>query len=290
MHPESEPRPGENTYVLDTESATEQVRILHQDRMATKCMGGPLNELEKSRIEQMQSILDLACGPGAWVLDIAYEYPDTLVTGVDISRSMIGYGEALAREQNLHNAAFQVMNVMEPLEFPDNSFDLVNARAMFGFLSRADWPKLVKECMRILKPGGILRLTEIEYGISNGPATEKLSSLFLKALSATGRSFSPDGRALGITPMLAYFLREAGFEQIRKVPHLIDASFGSEDHGAQFQNVALATKGLQPFLTKLSLITNEDFEQTYQQSLDEMQAEDFCSLWYFLTVWGQKPA
>src|SRR3984893_15153313 len=204
----------ENSYVLDTESATEQVRILHQDRMVTKCMGGPLRELEPPTIEQMRSILDLACGPGAWVLDMAYEYPRVKVTGIDISRGMIEYAQALAREQNLQNTAFHVMTVLEPLKFPDNSFDLVNARAMFGFMSRADWPKLVKECMRILKPGGILRLTEIEFGITNSPATEKLTGLFLKALSMTGRSFSPDGRNLGITPMLRSFMREAGFEHM----------------------------------------------------------------------------
>src|SRR5579863_1162544 len=125
--------PRDDTYVHDPESATELVRIRHQDRMVTKCMGGPLSELEPSAIEKMQRILDLACGPGAWVLDMAYEYPQAEVTGVDISRRMVEYGQALSREQHLHNATFQVMNILEPLDFPDNSFDLVNARAMFGF-------------------------------------------------------------------------------------------------------------------------------------------------------------
>jgi SAM-dependent methyltransferase len=182
------------------------------------------------------------------------------------------------------------MSVLAPLEFPDNSFDLVNARAMFGFMSRADWPKQVKECMRVLKPGGILRLTEIEFGITNSVATEKLTGLFLKALSMTGRSFSPDGRRLGITPMLRSFMLEAGFEHMRSVPHLLDASFGSEDHGAQVQNNALANRGLKPFLVNLHMINDEDFEEAYQQSLNEMQAENFCSLWYFLTVLGRKSA
>ena len=282
--------PGENTYVLDPESATEQVRILHQDRMVTRCMGGPLSELEPSIIGKMRRILDLACGPGAWVLDMAYEYPQAEVTGVDISRRMVEYGQALAREQHLHNATFQVMNVLEPLGFPDNSLDLVNGRAMFGFMSRADWPRLLKECMRILKPGGILRLTEIEFGISNGPATEKLAGLFLRALSLTGRSFSPDGRHLSITPMLRPLMREAGFEHMRSVPHMLDASFGSEDHGPQVQNHALANRGLQRFLTRLGLIDDEEFENLYQQSLNEMHAEDFCSIWYILTALGRKPA
>ena len=48
-------------------------------------------------------------------------------------------------------------------------------------------------------------------------------------------------------------------------------------------------KMLQPFLVNKGLITDEEFEPLYQQSLAEMQLEDFCSLWYFLTVWGQKP-
>src|ERR1700730_5816312 len=136
----------EDTYVLDPESATEQVRILHQDRMVTKCMGGPLRELEPSAIAQMHNILDLACGPGAWVLDMAYEYANIQVTGVDISRRMIEYGQALAREQHVPNAAFHIMNFQHPIEFSDNEFDLVNARFMFGFMSPADWPVLVKEC------------------------------------------------------------------------------------------------------------------------------------------------
>jgi ubiquinone/menaquinone biosynthesis C-methylase UbiE len=280
----------ENTYVLDTESATEQVRILRQDRMATKSMGGPLSELAPSVIEQMHSILDLACGPGAWVLNIAYEYPRLEVVGVDISRRMIEYARALAREEHMHNASFQLMNVLEPLQFPDNSFDLVNARAMFGFMSRADWPKLVKECMRILKPGGFLRLTELEYPITSGTATEKMSSLFLKALHVTGRSFSPDGRNLGITPMLGFFMRQTGFEQIRSVPHLLDGSFGSEYYDAQAQNLAIVTLGLQPFLVKSGVTTNEEFEETYQQMLNEVHSEDFCSILYLLTVLGRKPA
>ncbi len=44
----------------------------------------------------------------------------------------------------------------------------------------------------------------------------------------------------------------------------------------------------QPFLLKTGAITQEEVDQLYQQALDEMQSEQFCALWYLLTVWGEK--
>jgi hypothetical protein len=36
------------------------------------------------------------------------------------------------------------------------------------------WPVLIQECMRITRPGGIIRLTEFDtYGTTNSPAVEK---------------------------------------------------------------------------------------------------------------------
>jgi ubiquinone/menaquinone biosynthesis C-methylase UbiE len=276
-------------YVLDPESGTEMARLMLQDHMTNKCMGGLFPEQERATISAMHTILDVACGPGAWVLEVAFEYPKIQVVGIDISHKMIEYARAQAFSQGLDNASFHEMNALEPLDFPDNHFDLVNARALFAFMSRQDWPKLLKECLRITRPGGIIRLTEIEYGFSNSPATEQLSGLFTKALQLAGRSFSPDGRHLGLTPMLGYLLREAGFENIRKMPHLLDASSGSEMYESQYQNLMVVHKLLQPFLVNMGMITNEDFEPLYQQSLAEMMLDTYCSHWYLLTAWGQKP-
>jgi ubiquinone/menaquinone biosynthesis C-methylase UbiE len=287
MSHESPPR--ENQYVLDPESGAEMARIMHQDHMVTRCMGGLFPEQERATISAMRSILDIACGPGAWVMEVAFEYPKIEVVGIDISHKMTEYARAQAFSQGLDNATFREMNVLELLDFPDNRFDLVNARALFGFMSKQNWPKLLKECLRITRPGGMIRLTEIEYGISNSPATEQLSGLFMKALQLAGRSFSPDGRHLGLTPMLGYLLREAGFESIQKKPYLLDASSGSEMHESQYQNLMVVHKLLQPFLVNMGMITNEDFEPLYQQSLAEMMQDTYCSHWYFLTAWAQKP-
>src|SRR5690242_12311818 len=204
----------ENPYFIDAESAAEMSRLMKQDRLTTTHMGGLFPEREKSEIASMHDILDLACGPGGWVMDVAYEYPKIQVTGIDISPVVIGYARAQAKSRGLENAHFRVMDALKPLDFADESFDLVNGRYLSGFMPKTAWLPLVKECVRITRPGGVVRLTELEPGPTNGQAVERISAISYEALRATGRSFSPDGRNIGITPMLGGFLRNAGCEHI----------------------------------------------------------------------------
>src|SRR4051795_13569739 len=39
------------------------------------------------------------------------------------------------------------MNILNGLDFPDSSFDLVNARFLFGSMPQSAWPKLLQECL-----------------------------------------------------------------------------------------------------------------------------------------------
>ena len=43
-------------------------------------------------------------------------------------------------------------------------------------------------------------------------------------------------------------------------------------------------------MSKMGVETPEAIEQSYQRMLLEMRLDDFCALWYYLTVWGQKQA
>jgi hypothetical protein len=153
----------------------------------------------------------------------------------------------------------------------------------------AAWPQLVQECLRILRPGGVLRLTESEYGISNSLAFEQLSSLFTRALKLAGRSFSPDGHHIGITPMLAQFLRDAGYQNIRHMAHAVDYSAGTEAHEGFCQDFQLGLKLAQPFLIAVGVTTQEEADRLYQQTLEEMYSDSFRVVSFMLTVWGEKP-
>jgi ubiquinone/menaquinone biosynthesis C-methylase UbiE len=260
---------------------------MHQDRSMTKAMGGlfPAN----FNLSHLHDVLDIACGPGDWVLDVAYDNPHMRVMGIDISKSMIDYARSRAEVQLLRNAEFAVIDALQPLPLDPASFDFVNARTIVGFMLPSAWPQLLTECRRVTRPGGTMRLTELELSITNSPANEKINSLLGMAGKLTGRSFSPDGRNIGITPMLSSFLREAGYQNIHLQAHVVDFSSATEAQEEFFQNMQAGLKLLQPFLVSHGLITREEIEELYQQALMEMQAADFCGVLYLLSAWGEVP-
>src|SRR5260370_35227323 len=94
---------------------------------------------------------------------------------------MIRYAQAHAKTQGLDNASFQVMDALKPLEFPDDAFEFVNARFISPFMPRDAWPNFLRECLRITRPGGIVRITDGEWKFSNGDAFEKIADLMKRA-------------------------------------------------------------------------------------------------------------
>ena len=276
----------ESTYFIDADSAAEMARLMIQDRLLTKGMGGLFPE--QADLSNIHRILDIGCGPGGWALDVASTYPDSQVTGIDISELAITYARTQAKVQRLDNVSFHVMDASQPLDFPDGSFDLVNARTI-GFFPTTVWPNLMQECMRILRTGGIIRLTESEWGFTNAPATEKLQGMFYRALLAGGRSFTTDGRRHGITTMLAGFLRDAGCVNVQQKAHVTDFSAGTEAHADVYNDWKALYKLSQPFFIGMGVTTQEEVEQAYEQMLIEMRRQEFRGIMYLLTAWGKKP-
>ena len=284
-----EPEKGESRYFVK-DSGAELARLVEQEQAFTRALGGLIPEYPDldSFLAPFHRILDVACGSGGWVLSLAQAYPNLEVMGFDIDERMINYANTQARVGGLDNASFRVMDLNQPLDYPDNSFDLVNARFM-TVIPTTMWPNTERELMRITQPGGIIRHTEAEhYSITNGPAFETLSGMWLRAFKSSGCTFSPDGRNTGNTPVLRRMLREAGGQNIQMKPWVIDWSAGSPDHEAFFEDIRTLMKLVQPFLIGMGETTQEEADRLYHQAEMEMIAEDFCALWYLLTVWGEK--
>jgi ubiquinone/menaquinone biosynthesis C-methylase UbiE len=274
-----------NTYFINAESATESARLMYQDRLLTQLLGGLLPHIDLSNVHD---ILDIGCGPGGWALSVASTYPEKKVVGVDISQIMIQYANAQALTQQLENATFIVADVLQPFPFPNTSFDLINARLVRNFLSKTTWSTMLQECHRVLRPGGILRLTEAEIPVTNSVALDRLNAIYLHAVSQMGRCFAPQGTNLAITAMLGHFLRNAGLKNIQHMAHAIDFSSGSQYHDDMFQDVLVFYELVKPFLIEKGGTTEEEFAGLYQQLQLEKHSTDFCAVWYYLSVWGQK--
>jgi ubiquinone/menaquinone biosynthesis C-methylase UbiE len=275
-------------FVIDTESGETMTWLLNFDKIVNNGMGGTL--AERPDFSGIKAILDLACGPGGWVLEVAREHPEIEVTGVDISESMIRFAKAQAISRGYGNARFLVMDVKQPLRFEEASFDLVNVRSLFGVMGPGEWPQLLAECKRILRPGGIIRLTELEVPVTTSPALNELWDITARAFYKTGRSFSVDGRHIGITPVLKRLLRDAGFQDVKQQGHVMDISAGTADFEGFWRNFVYVFELVKPFMLKIEgLTTEQEYERLYQHMQAEMLASDFCGLWTYVTVWGEKP-
>ncbi|MBE3561806.1 MAG: methyltransferase domain-containing protein [Ktedonobacteraceae bacterium] len=284
-------QPDENTYVFDQESSVEMARLIDQDLMITQHMGGLFPAtLDLSNVHD---ILDIACGPGGWALEVAFAHPEKRVTGIDISARMLNYARMRANVQGLKNVSFVSMDATEPLKFPDASFDFVNARTLLGFMWKSAWEPFVKECFRILRPGGTIRLTESDSGagITNSAALEKLNRLAVRAAHRQGRSFCDDENAshIALTPMLRDFLKRAGYSDIREEPHMLNYSYGRYAYSMQYKNLQIWMKLIQPFLVKMKVASQEELDRLYDQMLLDMLREDFRGVWHFVSAIGRKP-
>jgi ubiquinone/menaquinone biosynthesis C-methylase UbiE len=278
----------ENTYIIDTESAAEMARLIDQSRSMNEAMGWLLPENVDPR--NIHSLLDVACGPGEWVQEVAALYPHIKIIGTDISTLMIKYAEQRARLQKLANASFQIMDARTPLAFADGTFDLVNARFMAAFLPRHEWPQVVKEFARVTRTGGTIILTETDIckpGSTNSPALEELNALGSEAVYRAGL-YSSTGTL--VTAMMPQFLEEAGCRDIRTQWHSLDFSAGTPAHQIIFDNLSVALKLVQPFLVKVMQTPQEHLDELYEQSIQDMMGEHFHGETQLMTAWGIKSA
>ncbi|HPM47915.1 MAG TPA: class I SAM-dependent methyltransferase [bacterium] len=101
-----------------------------------------------------KKILDVGCGYGR-VLNELYQAGFKELYGVDFSSGMIARGKRLYPELNL------VVNEDGKLPFDNNSFDAVLLIAVLTCMAEgSDQQRLMREIIRVLKPGGILYIND----------------------------------------------------------------------------------------------------------------------------------
>ena len=73
-------------------------------------------------------------------------------------------------------------DVSRGIPFPDQTFDVVYHSSMIEHFRRDDAPRFIAECLRVLKPGGVIRIAT--------PDLEQICELYLKVLRALPASGS----------------------------------------------------------------------------------------------------
>ena len=98
-------------------------------------------------------ILDIGCGIGGPAFEMARTHGAEVV-GIDLEAPLIARAEAAAAELGLADTCtFKVVEA-GPLDFPDQSFDIVLSSGAFTQI--ADKSGIFGESFRVLKPGGFV--------------------------------------------------------------------------------------------------------------------------------------
>jgi SAM-dependent methyltransferase len=271
-------------YLFDPELAAETGRLILLDRMLTRCMGGPLVGVSEDFV--LSNVLDVACGPGSWVLDVAFALADVEVAGIDSSQTMVDYAYARARTQRLSNASFGVMDLTEPLDFAEGAFDLVNGSFLVSRLKQEQRALLLKECFRLLRPGGIMRLVEIHGGTtSTSPSLSRLQQQLTQRKRQEGYGFPfDDGFQAGITLALLSLLETAGFQEGMLTPFILNTSHEQESW-LDFLHLAEITYSL----AWEHRLLEDDAYALIQYMLAEIQQCNFYAITYGSIVCAKKP-
>lgn len=112
-------------------------------------------------------VLDVACGPGAFVLAAAERV--RFARGVDLTAEMLRQARGFQAERGVSNAAFD-LGEAEKLPYDDAGFDLVSCQFAFHHMPRPE--ATLMEIKRVTKPEGRIFLVD-----SVGPEDEATGEL-----------------------------------------------------------------------------------------------------------------
>lgn len=274
--------------MIDLDNAAALARRITQEDLVHEATGGLWPSAIEPRV--FNRVLDLGCGPGQWATTVAFTRPEIQVIGVDPSHECIRYAQMCAQLQYLSNISFAPMKVAHPpLAFPDATFDFISGRWLSELLDRTSWPRVLAECLRLLRPGGVLCLTEEEVAISNSLALQQAHWYLYRVLADQHRTYSVDRRSVGICPMLPALMKQAGFAGVSSHAFHVDSSVHSALHDVCCTNQEVVLALVKPALFRAGVIEKTEYEELRSQIHIDMRDEHFVHLSFGLQVWGVKP-
>jgi ubiquinone/menaquinone biosynthesis C-methylase UbiE len=120
-------------------------------------------------------ILDTGCGFGAVVIELAKQFPDSEIVGIDLGEPLLELGQSLAAKAGVADRIALSKDDVQKLRFESNSFDVVVNTFMVHIVD--DPVSMLNEIERVAKNQGTIMITDLRR-IWLGLIVKKLSTAF----------------------------------------------------------------------------------------------------------------
>lgn len=207
---------------------------------------------------------------------MANEFPDATITGIDMSAV---FPQTIIPS----NCRFIQHNVLEPLPFPDNSFDFVYQRLLVAGLTPENWVTVLSELERVTKPGGYIELVEVDgFGGNNGPFVTKIWNWVDAALKTRGINVHI-GREPGLVPLMEGAHITNIKHEALKLP--------TGEHGGKIgkllkENEQSFWSAITPMILHGAGVDKDEYQEATRMA--ETEVEKYRSYHIFYVAYGQK--
>ncbi|GCE22243.1 class I SAM-dependent methyltransferase [Dictyobacter kobayashii] len=221
------------------------------------------------------SILDVGSGTGRWIAEMAQEFPQAHIYGIDTDTPA-------PHIQFPPQCHFSKSDILKGLPYVDSSFYYVHQRLLVGGIPTYQWPAILQELIRVTQSDGWIELLETGNVYHNtGPATKQLQAWWDEGMTTHGFDLS-------IMPTIDALLTNHGLINVHmekiQVPLGAWAGRPGDLLGIDIFEVFKSFKGV--YVDKLG-IKPELFDQVVALLPEEW--EHHHTTYEFYSVFGQKP-
>lgn len=232
----------------------------------------PISKLIDEKNKNEFSVLDAGCGNCAWSLDMAKEFPEIKIYGIDII-------DNFPKDIKPVNCFFTKEDLFIYTDKTKNSnfkkFDYIFQRYMSMYLKEDQWKILFENYYNMLKPGGYIEIVESNIISSNvGPETRDFGDQLSFALQA--RKINPY-----INTKLESFLISAGFI-IKETNYISTKLFNDEIINDIYGiNVLQSLENMKDWLINSFDIKDNDFLKIIEKIKKECKKYDTYNNTYY---------
>jgi ubiquinone/menaquinone biosynthesis C-methylase UbiE len=119
--------------------------------------------IQMANIKNGETVLEVAVGTGFLFERIVSLNQAGRNDGIDLSPEMLDKAKKRLGSQRFHNYSLKVADAYS-LPYPDETFNLIINSYMFDLLPEEDFPRVLSEFKRVLKPGGRVVVTSMTHG------------------------------------------------------------------------------------------------------------------------------